>query len=106
MMIEYLTSIFVIHFFKVSFSIWPDAFQASDEPSRVVAKSGEGLDLKSENMTREECAAKAAELDKELRDVKQAEDILRRQNEYLTALHEIFQPHTRGSAGCKSCQRG
>ena len=43
---------------------------------------------KSENMILEEFAAKAAELDKELRDVRQAVETLRRQNEYLTALHE------------------
>ena len=46
------------------------------------------MDLKPENMTREEYAAKAAELDEELRDVKLAAETLRRQNEYLTALHE------------------
>ena len=46
------------------------------------------LDSTTENMTREELAERAGELDNELRDVKQAEEILRRQNEYLTALHE------------------
>jgi PAS domain S-box-containing protein len=46
------------------------------------------LDLKPENITYEELALRVRELEKALCDVKQAEDILRRQNEYLTALHE------------------
>jgi len=46
------------------------------------------LDSTTEKMTREELAERAGALDNELRDVKQAAEILRRQNEYLTALHE------------------
>ncbi len=46
------------------------------------------LDLNYENMTREEFSERVGELENELRDVKQAEETLRRQNEYLTALHE------------------
>jgi len=46
------------------------------------------LDLIPENMTREEFAQRVGELEKELCDVKQAVEILHRQNEYLTALHE------------------
>jgi len=46
------------------------------------------LDLSSENMTQDQLAGRVAELEKELRGVKQVEDALRRQNEYLTALHE------------------
>ena len=46
------------------------------------------LDLKYETMTHEELAQRAGELARELSDVQQAEKALRRQNEYLTALHE------------------
>ena len=46
------------------------------------------LDIVPENMDLEELARRAGELEKELRDVKQLENALRRQNEYLTALHE------------------
>ena len=46
------------------------------------------LDINPENMTREEFSERVGELENELRDVKQAAEILRRQNEYLTALHE------------------
>ena len=46
------------------------------------------LDLKPENIICEELTLRVGELEKALRDAKQAEDILHRQNEYLTALHE------------------
>jgi hypothetical protein len=39
-------------------------------------------------MILEEFAARAGALDKELRDVRRAEETQRRQNEYLTVLHE------------------
>ena len=46
------------------------------------------LDLKFEKKTYEELEHRAGELERELYKVKQAEETLRRQNEYLTALHE------------------
>ena len=46
------------------------------------------LDLKTEKMTDEQLAQRSAELEREIYKVKQAEKTLRRQNEYLTALHE------------------
>jgi len=46
------------------------------------------LDLKPENITREKFTERAGALDKELGDVKLVAETLRRQNEYLTALHE------------------
>ena len=46
------------------------------------------LDLKTEKMTDEELVQRAGELEREIFKVKQAEETLRRQNEYLTALHE------------------
>ena len=88
------------------------------------------LGLEHENMTYQELAERVRELDKKLREHQQAEDILRRQNEYLTALHEtslglidhlgkeelaerkkteailIFQSDARGSSGGQPGQRG
>ncbi len=46
------------------------------------------LDLKPDKMTDEQLAQRAGELEREIYKVKQAEKTLRRQNEYLTALHE------------------
>jgi hypothetical protein len=46
------------------------------------------LNLKFEKKTYEELEHRAGELERELYKVKQAEETLRRQNEYLTALHE------------------
>jgi PAS domain S-box-containing protein len=46
------------------------------------------LDLKTEKKTYEELELHADELEREIYKVKQAEETLRRQNEYLTALHE------------------
>ena len=46
------------------------------------------MDLKPENITREKFTERAGALDKELGDVKLVAETLRRQNEYLTALHE------------------
>ena len=46
------------------------------------------LDLKPDKMTDEQLVLRAGELEREIYKVKQAEKTLRRQNEYLTALHE------------------
>jgi len=46
------------------------------------------LDLKTEKLTDEELVHRAGELEREIYKAKQAEENLRRQNEYLTALHE------------------
>ncbi len=46
------------------------------------------LDLKTEKLTDEELVHRAGELEREIYKVTQAEETLRRQNEYLTALHE------------------
>jgi len=46
------------------------------------------LDLKTEKLTDEELVHRAGELEREIYKVTQAEENLRRQNEYLTALHE------------------
>ena len=46
------------------------------------------LDLKPDKMTDEQLVLHAGELEREIDQVKQAEKALRRQNEYLTALHE------------------
>jgi len=46
------------------------------------------LDLKTEKMTDEQLVQRSGELEREIYKVKQAEKNLRRQNEYLTALHE------------------
>ncbi len=46
------------------------------------------MDLKTEKLTDEELVHRAGELEREIYKVKQAEETLRRQNEYLTALHE------------------
>jgi PAS domain S-box-containing protein len=46
------------------------------------------LDLKPDKMTDEQLVLRAGELERELTKVKRAEKTLRRQNEYLTALHE------------------
>ena len=46
------------------------------------------LDLKPDKMTYEELLQRAGELEREIYKVNRAEKNLRRQNEYLTALHE------------------
>jgi PAS domain S-box-containing protein len=46
------------------------------------------LDLKTEKLTDEELVHRAGELEREIYKVTQSEETLRRQNEYLTALHE------------------
>jgi nitrate/nitrite-specific signal transduction histidine kinase len=46
------------------------------------------LELKPDKMTDEQLVLRAGELEREIHKVKQAEKALRRQNEYLTALHE------------------
>jgi DNA-binding CsgD family transcriptional regulator len=46
------------------------------------------LDLKTGEKTYEELEHRAGELEREIYKVKQAEETLRRQNNYLTALHE------------------
>ena len=46
------------------------------------------LDLKPDKMTDEQLVQRAGELEREIYKVNQAEKTLRRQNEYLTALHE------------------
>ena len=46
------------------------------------------LDLKTEKLTQEAMEQRAVELEREIYKVKQIEENLRRQNEYLTALHE------------------
>ena len=49
---------------------------------------GFALDLKTEKSTLEELGDKAGALEREILEARQAEAALRRQNEYLTALHE------------------
>ena len=46
------------------------------------------LDLKPDKLTDEQLVQRAGELEREIYKVKQTEKTLRRQNEYLTALHE------------------
>jgi len=51
-------------------------------------EAGSHLDLKTEKPAREALAERVQQLEGEIREARQAEAALRRQNEYLTALHE------------------
>jgi PAS domain S-box-containing protein len=72
----------MIEFLRYLFAIRHSSFH------KFVIPQGAVLDLKAEKLTGEAMAERAGTLECEIAEARQAEAALRRQNEYLTALHE------------------